>query len=365
MKIQFDHQVFSLQNYGGVSRYFYELCKELNKINDTETYIPLVLSNNHYISDMSITNHTEFMPNKNFRGKTRLKNTINRLNTQLRFNKFEYNVFHPTYYDPYFLNKIGDKPLVITIYDMIHEKFSEMFPSQEYSAKNKKILAHKASKIIAISESTKQDIIEILGIDENKIKVIYLGNSMSLSLSKSNIDLPNKYLLFVGYRGEYKNFNRFIDSAAHLLNDDCDLNVICVGGGEFSPSELGKFEKKDISKQLLQFDLDDDSLAYFYNNALAFVFPSLYEGFGMPVLEAFACECPLICSNTSSLPEVAGNAAEYFDPYDVSDMQAVITKVLNDSHLRSELVLKGKNRLPLFSWEATAKKTIELYKSIL
>ena len=233
------------------------------------------------------------------------------------------------------------------------------------SAKNKKILAHKASKIIAISESTKQDIIEILGIDENKIKVIYLGNSMSLSLSKSNIDLPNKYLLFVGYRGEYKNFNRFIDSAAHLLNDDCDLNVICVGGGEFSPSELGKFEKKDISKQLLQFDLDDDSLAYFYNNALAFVFPSLYEGFGMPVLEAFACECPLICSNTSSLPEVAGNAAEYFDPYDVSDMQAVITKVLNDSHLRSELVLKGKNRLPLFSWEATAKKTIELYKSIL
>ncbi len=140
---------------------------------------------------------------------------------------------------------------------------------------------------------------------------------------------------------------------------------MCTGGGKFSNYEIEQFKELGISKQVLQFNLDDDSLAYFYKNALAFIFPSLYEGFGIPVLESFACGCPVVCSNVSSLPEIAGEAACYFDPYSEESIKNSVVKILTDSNLREELINKGYEQLKKFSWQKTAEQTKKIYESVL
>ncbi|WP_028845360.1 glycosyltransferase family 4 protein [Thermodesulfovibrio thiophilus] len=366
MKILYDHQIFTLQKYGGISRYFYELISELDRMEHIETDTSLIVSNNPYISDKKFVKYFDFLPNKQFRGKQRIFNFINKINTIFNLKKQNFDIFHPTYYDPYFLKYLGDKPFVLTVYDMIHEKFSEMFSERDKTSEHKRLLVKKATKIIAISESTKKDLIELFGTDASKIEVVYLGNSLFIDADmKVTISIPEKYILFVGSRGGYKNFDRFIKGVAPLLKNDKELNIVCVGGGKFKSEENELFNILKISNQIIQKDLDDESLSFFYKNALVFVFPSLYEGFGIPVLEAFACKCPLVCSNTSSLPEIAGNGAIYFDPYNEESIKNAIDSILKDEELRNILISKGTEQLKKFSWRKTALQTKKIYESIL
>lgn len=366
MKVLFDHQIFTGQRYGGISRVFFELIKELGLNENIDTEVPLLVSNNHYFSKDHNFILKFFFLNREFKGKQRIMSLVNRLNTVRQLKSQNFDVFHPTYYDPFFLKHIKDNPYVLTVHDMIHEKFSHMFSSKDITANNKRLLVEKASKIIAVSENTKKDIIEVYGIDESKIKVIYLGNSLVYNPDVIiNIDIPKKYILFVGSRGGYKNFDKFVSSVSKILHSDYELCVLCIGGGRFTPDEIKCFSEYNISRQIFQYDLNDRSLAYFYRHAKLFVFPSLYEGFGIPILEAFACECPLVCSATSSLPEIAGNAARYFDPYDEESMRDAILDVLNNEKLRDSLIQNGSERLSLFSWKKTAFQTGEVYRNIL
>jgi len=366
MKILYDHQIFTVQKYGGISRYFYELMKAFHNEKEVGISIPLQLSNNHYISDKHFIPHANFFSNKEFRGKYRLMMEWNKIATLREIKKQNFDIFHPTYYDPYFLKYIGQKLFVLTVYDMIHEKFHAFFPKNDQTTYHKKLLAEKASRIIAISHSTKNDLIEIFGIDESKIDVVYLGNSMfPKSNSISTLKLPQKYILFVGSRNGYKNFDRFLRGVASSLLNDKELYVLCAGSGAFKGFELKQMEDLNIASQFIQCDVNDDTLASLYQNAQLFVFPSLYEGFGIPVLESFACDCPLVCSNTSSLPEIAGEGAYYFDPYSEVSMQSAIFKVLNDKTLRDQLVLNGRERLKKFSWKETAMQTQKIYENLL
>ena len=150
-----------------------------------------------------------------------------------------------------------------------------------------------------------------------------------------------------------------------ILKRDHDLYVVCVGGGVFSKVEIDEFSNLGVLQKVLRFDLCDEELACSYNNAQLFVFPSLYEGFGIPILEAFECRCPIACSNTSSLPEVAGDAAAYFDPYDVGSIHSTIEKLLYNKELALAFIEKGENRLKQFSFEKTAKETLRIYKELL
>lgn len=366
MKVLFDHQIFTAQKYGGISRYFFELDKKFKIIKNIDTVIPLLVSKNHYFLKKHNFLLNLFFLNREFIGKQRIMSLVNKLNTVREIKIQKFDIFHPTYYDPYFLNYINEVPFVLTVYDMIHEKFTHMFPSNDLTINNKKILIEKASKIIAISESTKKDIIEVYGTEESKIDVIYLGNSLVYDPNNIiNINIPNNYILYVGSRMGYKNFNKFISSVCEILLNDKDLSVLCAGGGKFTSDEVSFFSALNISDKIFQYDLNDDNLAYFYRHAKLFIFPSLYEGFGIPILEAFACECPIVCSNTSSLPEIAANAAQYFDPYNEESISVAISDVLNSSELRKELVKKGSERLNFFSWEKTAFQTEEIYRKIL
>lgn len=254
---------------------------------------------------------------------------------------------------------------------MIHEILPEYFLLDKKTVKTKKELILKANKIIAISESTKKDIIRIYNIPENKIKVIYLGNSLyPTAVKQKNLhNFPQKYILFVGARDIYKNFIFFIESVSPLLNKDKEINIVVAGGysgrNNFSKKEGVLFKRLNICGQIHQYSVDDNTLAYLYQGAICFVFPSLYEGFGIPVLEAFACDCPAIISNTSSLPEVGGEAVIYFNPKDSDSILESVEKVINNKELRLEMTKRGREQLKKFSWDKTARETLEAYSSII
>lgn len=372
MKVLYDYQIFVEQKYGGISRYFFELLNSYQEDGDIDAHISLALSNNHYIQGCTFTSHHNFFPKANFRGKGSLIKAINKINTIGDLHAKTFDIFHPTYYDPYFLKHIGNKPFVLTVYDMIHEKFEEMLSAyepikQRKTTQFKKLLVHKASHIIAISKSTKQDLMELFDIQESKISVVHLGNSLVLTDNATQLppSVPEQFILFVGGRSLHKNFVSFIRAMARELQKRKDLSVICVGGDRFSPGELSLFRELGIAEQVLLFDTDDSTLGLFYKNALFFVFPSLYEGFGIPILEAFACNCPLLCSNTSSFPEVAGDAALYFDPESIDSMHSAILTAIENKDLRSELQARGSLQAKQFSLDKTALETKNIYNRLL
>lgn len=363
MRILYDHQIFTSQKYGGVSRYFYELINFFNHEENIDVKTSIIFSNNYYISNKKDVYHIGFFPNNAFKGKQRVMSKINEINSIINLKKQNFDVFHPTNYNPYFIDYIEDKPFVVTIYDMIHEKLSSMFSVDNTTTEQKKLLCSKASKIIAISKNTKKDLIELFNIEESKIEVIHLANSLILD-DQMDMDIPEKYILFVGSRDGYKNFYTFINSISLLLNEDLGLLIVCAGGGEFNSQELLLFKKLNIETRVLQFNLTDKVLAQFYAKALLFVFPSLYEGFGIPILESFSCSCPLVCSNTSSFPEIAGNAAEYFDPYCEESIYMAVKKVLYSTEDKEKLIKNGTERLKLFSWQKTAEQTKMVYENV-
>lgn len=367
MKILYDHQIFSGQVYGGISRYFSELMNSFYKNQDVKFDISLTFSNNHYLENVVFTNHKAFFKNIKFKGKYHITDYINKINSKRFLIKRNFDIFHPTYYDPYFLKYIDKKPFVLTIYDMIHELYPELFSKKDKTHEWKKLLAQKADKIIAISKNTKNDVLKFYDIDENKIEVIYLGNS----LEKNNdfripdITLPDNFLLFVGDRAGYKNFDFFIRSIAPLLKNDASLYVVCAGGGKFSEKENTLIKEQNINNNVLQYAVDDKILSYLYQKARVFIFPSLYEGFGIPVLESFSCGCPIALSKTSSLPEVAGDAALYFNPIDEFSIREIVSKIIYSEEIRKELQLKGFKQLEKFSWEKTANETVNVYGSLI
>ena len=281
------------------------------------------------------------------------------------------DVVHLTYYRPYAFN-IPNVKKIVTVYDMIEELVIKD-PKLAWHVANKKECIYKADHIIAISESTKRDVLKLYpDINEDKISVIYIGTSMKPQEKLGDADtqknekytaFPDRYILFVGQRGGYKNFDGFIKAVKPILLQDKELSLLCIGGGSFSEEET--LLLKDIKKQVHQMNVDDEILAKAYSEAECFVFPSLYEGFGIPTLEAFTCECPAVISNTSSMPEVGGDAVLYFDPTNSDEMRSQIEKALYDKELRSSLIEKGRERAKFFSWEKIAKQTVEVYENVL
>jgi glycosyltransferase involved in cell wall biosynthesis len=369
MKIFYDHQIFTLQKYGGISRYFFELFHSLNRMKDVEILFPLVFSENEYITNSFCYSNKYSIPLKKFPFKRALVKHLHRKNRKASMAMMEsrkFDIYHPTYYEPLLLDRLCGKPMVLTVYDMITEIFPEDFKSQEDILGQKKLMAEKAARIIAISEHTKNDMIQVLGIPENKIEVIHLATSLTYSAKQLDMQLPGNYLLYVGNRGTYKNFSIFIEAMAPTLRTDHDLFVIAAGSKPFSPEENAFLENLGIRSKVIHRPVfQDDGLEVLYSHAKAFVFPSLYEGFGIPVLEAFACKCPAIISHNSSLIEVGGDAVVYVDPKSPESIKNAVSKVMHDEKARSDLIQKGSERLKQFSWEKTAKATHALYREVI
>jgi len=356
MKILYDHQAFAIQKFGGVSRYFYELMNHSKGIFEYDA--PCVYSENVYLKPLNL--YKEFPVKFYFKGKRIIINFLNKSNSIKKIKKKNYDIIHPTYYDPYILQKVKNIPLVTTIHDMIYEKMPEYFYYNDDIVTKKRKYFVRSSAIIAISHKTKNDLLEIYPeIPEERVKVVYHGevfHDYQQNTKKQN------YILFAGQRGVYKNFKRFVKAVAPLLITH-DLQLICTGQ-EFIKDEcmlLSQYKIFEKSKAIFASEIE---LQNIYAKALIFVFPSLYEGFGFPILEAFASGCPVILSNTSCFPEIAGNAAVYFDPYSADDMREKIEKVILDSSLQSMLIKRGYEQVKKFSWEKCVRETMEVYKSL-
>jgi glycosyltransferase involved in cell wall biosynthesis len=372
MNVLYDHQVFEFQKIGGISRYFAKLIKY-----NPSARLSLKYSDNVYLNDACFKKYNflpkeyeyeNFLPGCTFRGKKRLfryyKRFFSRGKTNIALSKkslkkSNFDIFHPTYYDPYFLPFLNNKPFVLTVYDMIHELFPEYFPNDSIPLFKKKLI-YKASKIITISETTKNDLLKFYPDVENKATVIYLAFSNGIA---AELKIKENYLLFTGSRAGYKNFDIFIKAAAPLLTR-YNFRLICTGE-PFNKREVDLFNDLDIYNRVIHHFASEEELHSLYARATAFVFPSLYEGFGIPVLEAFAAGCPAILSNTSSLPEIGGDGAAYFDPYSINNMRTVIEQVMTSKDVQNELIKNGKNQVRKFSWEKCARETMNIYEMVV
>lgn len=363
MRIFFDHQIFAFQNYGGISRYFVEVINKLHKYPDVSLKFPTLFSNNEYLTDNKVIKSKPFFRNYNMKGKGTLMMKLDTSLTQLAMRKNDYDIFHPTYYHPYHLG-VNKKPTVVTCYDLIHEIYIQ---DDKRSLDMKKRVLERADKIFAISKHTKSDLIKFYNIPEERVEVVYLANSLEPTSSPSFIpaDKKNRYLLYVGNRNLYKNFTVFLKAIAPILHKSKDLYLFCAGGGKFNKEEHELFNALRIENQIEQYPGSNDSLYTLYSNAIAFIYPSLYEGFGIPLLEAMSCGCPVLASNTSSLPEVGGDAALYFEPKDEESIRFTIERLINDTQLQNDLKQKGSERAKEFTWEKTALQSHALYKKLI
>ena len=361
----YDHQIFEKQTFGGISRYFFELMQYYDKTKTIDFDLSLVYSNNAYLNEASFSRRLPLGDNRLVqRVMSRVGPGINLSRSKSRIEMGDYDLLHPTYYDLYYLNARKNRPYVLTVYDMIHELYPDMFIGDD-TAEKKKTAIQNADVIISISESTKKDILNFYDIDPSIIKVIHLASSLDSVDPVKGLALPEKYIVFVGNRSIYKNFNFFIRSVAPLLLKDRGLHVVCAGGTNFDNGELDLLRGLGIIDQVSHFRINDGILHTIYSRAELFVFPSLYEGFGIPMLEAFGAGCPVAASRSSSLPEVGGDAARYFDPTDSLSILTTVEEVISDPSLQRTMREKGWRRFGDFSWEKTAEGTKKVYEQLL
>lgn len=356
MKILYDYQIFTTQKYGGISRNFVEILKA------NRSKVGIILSKNFYLKNTKIK-HLYF--NFSFKGHIRFMTIINKLFSIFYLIKSDYDVFHPTYYNPFFLKYLKDKPFVLTIHDMTHEIYPDIFHSRDNTTLNKEKLAQKATRIIAVSENTKKDIINILNISEDKIDVIYHGESMQFvdECKVFSNKLKNNFILFTGLRTYYKNFENLILAISPILNKNKNLYLYCAGGGEFSGQEIKLLKELKVNKQIIQHSCNDSELKSLYLNAMFFVYPSTYEGFGIPLLEAMSCNLPILCSDNSCFPEIAKDSAIYFDPFNIQDIRQKIKFALSNN--LDNYKISGSARVQYFSWDKTREEIYDVYKKSL
>lgn len=371
MKIAYDSQIFCAQTYGGVSRYFCEIAARLAQKPGVEVAITAPMHTNAYLKYVPKGIVSGFRAPKTDHYKSIYPRLAARglglLMGDWMLRAMKPDIVHETYFSPF---RLGPQRVrrVLTIYDMIHERFASSFPHSDKTARYKAQAAERADHVICISESTRRDAIEILGLPPDKTSVIYLGFDLmneAGATANEGVPLPGKsFLLYVGNRGGYKNFSRLLE-AYGTSPQLKEYQLICFGGGAFIPDELEMLRALGLDRgQVTQLGGDDRLLAKLYEDASAFVFPSLYEGFGIPPLEAMAHGCPVVCSNTSSIPEVVGDAGEYFDPTDSDSMRAAIERAVGSDHHREHLIEKGYRRLTAFSWDRCAAETLGIYTKL-
>ena len=374
MKIFFDHKIFVHQNYGGPSRYFSNLVNHINKKKNINAKIFAPIHINNHLSflnkeDVNFSHKIIFADkiNKYYSVKRKLLKINSFINNYFLKN-FKPNILHTTYYDKDNFPK--DVKMVVTVYDLIHEIFYNEYGLKKSFLPKKEIL-ERADHIICISESTKKDLIKFYNVSAKNITVTHLATHftnkhiITSKLKFKNL-IQKKYFLYVGSRQKYKNFYSLLEAIKLNKSMLDDYQLVIFGGGELTKSEKDKILSLNLNpKNIINLYGEENLLKELYKNAEFFIYPSKYEGFGIPILESFSQECPVLCSNNSSLPEVAGDAVIYFDPNNIESIAESINEIIKSNKIKNLCKKKGLERLKLFSWEKCANETIEIYKKLI
>jgi len=354
--------IFARQKYGGISKYFNEL---LQRIPQKDWELSLLVSNNHYLEETGLKKTLNFFSNVDFKGKERIMVELGVPYSIYKLKSKKWDVFHPTMMPARYSSYMPkNKPMVITAHDVLYYLFHKNNPKREWLLEMDIKAANMADKIIAISENTKRDYIQYFGIDEKKIEVIHHGIEKNKQTIYKNRIEENPYILFVGIRYDYKNFSRFAKAFSIISEKNPEIRLICTGF-PFSDSEKNELKSLNIIDKTKLILATEQEMAQLYHDAEMFVFPSTYEGFGMPILEAMVYDCPVVLSNTSCFPEIAQDAGLYFNPYEVDDIVDKITNMLMNVDLRKRYIELGKKRLSGFSWDKCAAEHVKTYNSLL
>ncbi|MGD2184189.1 glycosyltransferase family 4 protein [Lusitaniella coriacea] len=364
MKILYDGTIYKFQAAGGVNRYFENIINRL-----PESFQPILttshLNNVNYPRRRDLKIHCYYKfglrPNRvlsflepyYFRSKTFLSQP---------------DLIHPTYYSLLTQKAFSayQCPMIITVYDMIHEHFPEQLDpdGQQIEQKRKAIL--DARVLLCISENTKQDLLECYPEVEEKVRVTYLAADIDVSAIDSNQSVPESpYFIYVGGRWGYKNFNGLLRAFGKVASVCSDV-MLCVVGSPFNAAEEQFIADLKLRNRVRQYGhIDDRALATLYRHSVALVYPSLYEGFGIPLLEAMSCGTAVVASDCSSIPEVVGEAGILFNPNATGDLADILLFLLDNPIERDRLIAKGYKRAKLFNWDKTVAQTLDAYRSLL
>ena len=356
MLIGIDGNEANVDKRVGIGEYAYELLRQFNlksQISNLKFQI--------YLKDKPLPDMPKENPNWHYRivRPSRLWTQIG-LPIDLLLHGPRPNVFFtPSHYAP----RLSLMPTAIAIMDLSYIHFPQLFRKKDlYKLANwTKYSATNAQRIFTISLASKNDIIREYKLPSYKVVVTYHG--VKQVSSKSNMDKKN-YILFVGTLQPRKNIVRLIEAFSKLKNKSVDLLIVGKKGWLYEEI-LKAPEKFQVNDRVNFMDfVKDEDMPSLYKNAVCLVLPSLYEGFGLPVLEAMKYGCPVILSNVSSLPEAGGDAALYFNPESSADIAAKINKVISDRNLREQMIKKGYEQVKKFSWEKTAKETLRVLEEI-
>ncbi|WP_084201420.1 glycosyltransferase family 4 protein [Geobacter pickeringii] len=379
MKIGISTRGFWPGKIGGAEMYLRNLVSHLQSCDHVNEYTLLCdeavagefpLKNEAF--EIKITGYRKSSPKKLLRSVFRAVSTIDILRAEPRYFDFDI-VHHPL---SLFKPTWGKFPSVLTIYDIQHEYFPEFFAAEELVRRRKAYLdsARRATRIIAISKFTRDSLVAEYGIEPDRIDVVFLGHGpeyhprdevQQLQALRDRYELSRPFMIYPAATWPHKNHETLLKALRVLVNDyrfDGDLVLTGIA--------VNSFDKLRASAQafgvgnhlkILNF-IPSDHMPLLYNLASLMVFPSLFEGFGLPVVEAMASGCPVACSNVTSIPEVAGEAAVMFDPKEAEGIAAAVARVWSDSGFASTLRCRGIERASHFSWQNTANKTIDVYR---
>lgn len=356
IRVLYDYQAF-IQKIGGVSRVHMEIIRWLTP--EVKAILPTLLSDNIYLDEIK---YPRYVPLASWKSPVRQKiyKQMNQWRSIWELKKSNYDIFHVTGLNPYFISHVK-KPVLSTMHDLTFEKYPTLLPKSSLVIEKRKKILSVSDHVVCVSLQTKKDLIDIHHYPENKISVVYSGTNgrMIICTDQPLYDFP--YVLFIGGRNGYKNFTTFAKAFSQLNKD---FHLVCTGL-PFEREEMELFKNLKISDRVHQRFVSDSEMDNLICNATLFVYPSLSEGFGLPLLDSFRGLCPCVVSDILCFHEVADDAALYFNPLDIEDMVDKMTKVIDDSDLRKQMITKGKERVPLFTWKKCSQETEAVYYSMI
>lgn len=359
LEVTFDDQIFTGQAFGGVSRYFVELIDQYRHdpaLGITARTPFRYVMTQQLIDDPTTSFRSPGGPAILRRGAPmRALNALTHLTPVRRA-----RLLHHTYYRPSYL-RLPAVHRVCTVYDMIPELRPNEGPPAGHMAKEAFVRASDA--VFCISQTTKDDLLRFYGPLDKPVVVTHLAVSEDFHPAARTTDEP-RYVAFVGRRRGYKNFDVVLRALSRLAQDGARVPLVASGGGPFIPEERDRIAELGLSDLVQQRTLPDDALPAFYADAYAMVFPSYYEGFGLPIVEGFAARCPVVVADTPCSLEISGGASAVFAPDDDEALAQILARLVADPAERDKWSDAGEVRARDFSWHRCAEKSAEVYRAV-
>ncbi|MBL9138405.1 MAG: glycosyltransferase family 4 protein [Verrucomicrobiales bacterium] len=354
MRVLHDFQIFAAQRHGGISRYHLELLRELRSIPGVQPEIVLAWHESVAAQVLDGTGIPRGFSWRTPRFKGRF--WLSRKVAEYHLSSGRYHLYHPTYYRV-FQHPPGTR-VALTVHDLVHELFPDLMTAGDPTVALRREALQRADVLLCVSECTRRDLLATYPLGDKPVVVTPLASGLRGQPTGRRFS-QRPALLFVGPRGGYKNFALLRKAwlADESLRRDCAL--VCLGGEEDAD------DVRRLPGEVHRYRGDDQLALDLYASSSVMVYPSRYEGFGLPILEAMQFGCPVVTTRGGSIPEVAGDAAEYVEPDDVDALVAAIHRMLGDSALRERRIDEGRRRASHYTWKSCAERTCAAYRGVV